>query len=158
MMIRTDKWGRGLSMAGAAALCIMLCLSSCGSAAKEEHSPDTGYESAAAVGEQSQVKEDPASSDPIERLSGRYYIDGDAAAASVVIDSDGSFTACYASGTVEQKGYVRYETDHSGENSYHVYVFYTDEGKPYMGFVDSGESRISEFETGNGSYRYVRVE
>ena len=40
---------------------------------------------------------------------------------------------------------------------FHVYVFYTDEGKPYMGFVDSGEPRISEFETGNGGYRYVRV-
>ena len=51
-------------------------------------------------------------------------------------------------------GTVRYEANDAG---FHVYVFYTDEGKPYMGFVDRGEPRISEFETGNGGYRYVRV-
>lgn len=157
-MMRSVKWGRGLSMAGAAVLGILLCLSSCGSVSKEGNSSDAAYESAAAVDDHSQEKEGAASSDPIERLSGRYFIDGDATAASVVIEADGSFTAYYASGTVEQKGNVRYETNSAGDNRYHVYVFYTDEGKPYMGFVDSGESRISEFETGNGSYRYVRVE
>ena len=72
-----------------------------------------------------------------------------------MIESDGSFTAYYASGTAEQEGYVRYEAEESG---FHVYVFYTEEGKPYMGFVDSGENKISEFETGNGSYKFVRVE
>ena len=145
-------------MAGVAALCVMLCLGSCGAASEKEPSSDTVHESASSAGDRFQEKEEAASADPLERLSGKFFIDGDAAAASVVIAPDGRFTTYYASGTVEQKGYVRYETDQSGEKNYHVYVFYTDEGKPYMGFVDSGESRISEFETGNGGYRYVRVE
>ena len=39
----------------------------------------------------------------------------------------------------------------------YIFVFYTNEGKPYMGFVDTKENKITEFETGNGSFRYVRV-
>ena len=139
----------------AAGLAFMLImLSSCGSIKKRaasdssEAMPDTSSVNSKDI-------EDITSLDPIERLSGSFYIDGDKSAASVVIEPDSNFTAYYASGTAEQQGYVRYETDNSG---YHVYVFYTNEGKPYMGFVDSGESKISEFETGNGSYRYVRVE
>jgi len=92
--------------------------------------------------------------DPFARIAGTFYIDGDTSAAYVTVDEDGSFTAFYASGTVEQHGYIRHEKN----DSHYVFVFYTHEGKPYMGFVDTGEKTISEFETGNGSFRYVRVQ
>ena len=150
--LQTNKWGRAAFAAGMTIL--LLLLSSCGtdetgsSAEFSETKPDISSVN-------SIDNTDTASLDPIERLSGLFYIDGDRSAASVAIETDGSFTTYYASGTAEQQGSVRYETDASG---FHVYVFYTDEGKPYMGFVDSGESKISAFETGNGSYRYVRVE
>ena len=157
MMKKYSRWGRGLLAAGLASLWIVLGLCSCGSDGKED--PSSGAsQGRETVSENSHTNEDPASSDPIERLSGRFYIDGDTNAACVEILADGSFIAYYASGTEEQKGTVRYETDDTGEKSFHVYVFYTEEGRPYMGFVDSGEQRISEFETGNGDYRYVRVE
>ena len=151
---QTGKWGRAVI---AAALAASLALfSSCGtdqgSASTDNNGNMAGYSDQSA--ESSAANEKNSSADPIGRLSGKFCIDGNTDAASVVIDEDGRFTAYYASGTAEQSGYVRYEADDSG---YHVYVFYTDEGKPYMGFVDSGESRISEFETGNGGYRYVRV-
>ncbi len=145
-------WGRAILIASLASLLIVI--SSCGSDGEIVSSVSSGQNSDS-TSVSSAADEGTDRSDPIERLAGRYFIDGDNTAASVLINADGSFVAYYASGTAEQQGYVRYEADDSG---YNVYVFYTDEGKPYMGFVDSGESRISEFETGNGSYRYARVD
>lgn len=152
------KWGRGTLLLTLCILCLAFCLCACGSDATDDSGRTAGNDSSALPADHSGLAEDNTPSDPIERLSGRYYIDGDKTGSSVEVDADGRFTAYYASGTVEQTGYVRYEADNPGEKTFYVYVFYTDEGKPYMGFVDSGESRISAFETGNGDYRYVRVD
>lgn len=88
--------------------------------------------------------------DPIGRLAGRYFVDGDTTAASLVVSADGSFAAYYAGGTLEESGYVRYEAEITEGGVLYVYVFYTDNGNPFMGFIDSGEAVINEFETGNG--------
>lgn len=154
IVLKAGKRLRFVTLMAAVVLCILL--SACGSdkkAASSEESNGTPDISSESAGDNSQDH----LADPMERLSGRFYIDGDSSAASVVIESDGSFTAYYASGTVEQEGYVKYEAD-ANNPKFYVYVFYTDEGKPYMGFVDSGENKISAFETGNGSYRYARVD
>ena len=152
--LKKAKWVRAIIFTT-----LILLLSSCGSGEKGASSGDVSIESSDKQLITSYDGDDESASvDPIERLSGKYYIDGDQTAPRVEITSDGSFTAFYATGTVEQTGYVRYEADNSDYGNYFVYVFYTDEGKPYMGFVDSGENKISEFETGNGSYKYVRVE
>ena len=119
------KWGRAVLAIGLAAFCIMLTSCGTGKVGVSSELPDESTDVITAASDGG----DNSMSDPIERLSGKFHIDGDVSA--------------------------RYESDESGLN---VYVFYTDEGKPYMGFADSGESRISEFETGNGSYRYVRTE
>ena len=149
------SYGKRWRAAFAAVLTTMLVmLSSCGKG-KYSISSNGNMNDKSEVSSAASNENNDSMSDPIERLSGTFYIDGDRSAASVVIESDGSFTAYYASGTAEQEGYVRYEAEDSG---FHVYVFYTEEGKPYMGFVDSGENKISEFETGNGSYKFVRVE
>ena len=142
----------------AAMILLGIILSSCGSDTKQDSSaipdPSDDISSIARVDEDSKPGH---ADDPIDRLAGVFYIDGDTSASCVEINSDGSFTAYYASGTVEQEGYVKYEAD-ANNPKFYVYVFYTDEGKPYMGFVDSGENKISAFETGNGSYRYARVD
>lgn len=145
---------RGRALFAAVLTTMLVMLSSCG---KDNYSISSNgnMNDKSEVSSAASIEYNDSMSDPIERLSGTFYIDGDRSAASVVIESDGSFTAYYASGTAEQEGYVRYEAEESG---FHVYVFYTEEGKPYMGFVDSGENIISEFETGNGSYKFVRVE
>ena len=139
------KWIPALT----AVLCLIL--SGCGSSDKlssSSGSDSTGINSAYVTDNDSITQ-----TDPIARLAGTFYIDGDTSAAYVTVAEDGSFTAFYASGTMEQQGYVKYETN----DSHHVFVFYTNEGKPYMGFVDTKENKITEFETGNGSFRYVRV-
>lgn len=154
IVLKAGKRLRFVTLMAAVVLCILL--SACGSdkkAASSEESNGTPDISSKSAGDNSEDH----LADPMERLSGRFYIDGDSSAASVVVKSDGSFTAYYASGTVEREGYVKYEAD-ANNPKFYVYVFYTDEGKPYMGFVDSGENKISAFETGNGSYRYVRVD
>ena len=135
-------------MMAVAVLCV--ALSACGSSGESPSSAESGTPAAS-----SSMTADPSAteSDPFVRLAGTFYIDGDTSASHVTIGEDGSFTAYYASGTVEQRGIVRYEANESA----YVYVFYTDEGKPYMGFIDTGENQIAEFETGNGSFRYVRV-
>ena len=138
-----------------AALCLLL--TACGTDEQKTASSET--ETNLAVSSETADPMADQSRDPIERLAGIFYIDGDTSAARVVVNGDGRFVAYYASGTEEQRGYVSYERDDStGSLNVYVYVFYTDEGKPYMGFVDTGENRISEFETGNGSFRYVRVD
>ena len=137
-----------------ACLCLALLFGSCGRRTDGASSSANGEEAGSIPPTASSENTGNVTADPMERLTGTFCIDGDETAASVVINPDRSFTAYYASGTPEQSGTVRYEANDAG---FHVYVFYTDEGKPYMGFVDSGEPRISEFETGNGGYRYVRV-
>lgn len=136
----------------AAMILLGIILSSCGSDTKQDSSaipdPSDDISSIAQVDEDSKPGH---ADDPIDRLAGVFYIDGDTSASCVEINSDGSFTAYYASGNVEQTGYVRFEEDNTNQNSkFYVYVFYTDEGNPYMGFVYGGEEHIDQFETGNG--------
>ena len=156
MRLTSIRTGQGRALVAAAAICLSLCACGSGKNALPEQPQNRG-QSVNGVSSDAAVTDTGDHSDPIGRLAGKFCIDGDSSASSVVIESDGTFTAYYASGTVEQRGTVRYETDDTSGRSLHVYVFYTDEGKPYMGFVDSGEAPISEFETGNGSNRFVRV-
>ena len=146
-------------LAAILAISCMMLLFSCGSGnnAVSSDVPSDSNDNMATV-HNGTSQNQPVPDNPMERLAGRFYIDGDTSAASVVIVADGSFTAYYASGTVEQTGYVRYENDATNNSALNVFVFYTDEGKPYMGFVDSGEAHISEFETGNGSFHYIRAD
>ena len=135
-----------------AALIFMFC--SCGEEPKVSVASSDG--AGPAVSSEEVVSAKHQHQDPMKRLAGTYYIDGDTTAAYVTVSEDGSFAAFYASGTEELRGTVRYQQDDS-DSGLNVYVFYTEEGKPYMGVVDTGENKISGFETGNGSFRYVRV-
>lgn len=151
--VERKQWGRGAAVLAA---CLLLCLVSCGQGGKD---------TAAASGAENKNGEPVSSAavggvtyaDPFGRLAGTYYIDGDTSAAHVTVTADGTFTAYYASGTVEEKGTVRYESGSPEAGTLPLFVFYTAEGNPYMGFVDSGEAEIAGFETGNGDWRYVRV-
>ena len=102
----------------AAMILLGIILSSCGSDTKQDSSaipdPSDDISSIARVDEDSKPGH---ADDPIDRLAGVFYIDGDTSASCVEINSDGSFTAYYASGNVEQTGYVRFEEDNTNQNS-----------------------------------------
>ncbi len=151
------RWKAAFIAVMMTALCVLFC--SCGQGSDSADPNRSGHSDTLPSASQDNAGDPSSSSDPMERLAGTYYIDGEPSAAYVEITTDGSFTAYYASGNVERTGYVRYKEDNSNQSkTFYVYVFYTDEGNPYMGFVDSGEARISEFETGNGSVVYKRID
>ena len=104
---------RGRALFEAVLTTMLVMLSSCG---KDNYSISSNgnMNDKSEVSSAASIEYNDSMSDPIERLSGTFYIDGDRSAASVVIESDGSFTAYYASGTAEQEGYVRYEAEESG--------------------------------------------
>ena len=104
----------------------------------------------------SQTTVDPA----LARLAGNWYIDGDRDAAHIEITADGRFTAYYASGAVEQTGYLVHErSDDPMAQTDYRYQFYTDDGTPYMAFPDLEMEPFHEFYVDNGySVCYVRIE
>lgn len=151
-----------LMAALAAASALSLC--ACGETAPGQPD-DEGFSVVAQESLQTDEGHSDADNEPLSRkigrLAGSWYIDGDTSAAHVDITSNGRFAAYYATGNVEVEGYIRYEDEEieEGYDPLSVYMFYTDDGDAYMGFVDSGEKFISEFEVGNGGGpRYVRVD
>lgn len=81
-------------------------------------------------------------------IAGYWYIDGDPGAASLHITEDGKFAAYYASGLLENKGYIKRELDTEINN--YVYCMYLDSGELYMAFADDGEEFKTDIYMGNG--------
>ena len=63
--------------------------------------------------------------DPFRSIAGEWYLDGDPDTAHLSIQSTGTFTAYYATGNVENTGYIQYETEEIGGMLSHWYLLYT---------------------------------
>lgn len=93
-------------------------------------------------------------SDNFSSIDGYWYIDGEYDAAHIFISSSGTFTAYYANGNIENTGYIKYEEDE--DTSKNWYMFYTNDDKLYISFIDDGSERKLDFYTGNNnSVHYV---
>ena len=107
----------------AAMILLGIILSSCGSDTKQDSSaipdPSDDISSIARVDEDSKPGH---ADDPIDRLAGVFYIDGDTSASCVEINSDGSFTAYYASGNVEQTTAAVSSTKESIPDIFQFYI------------------------------------
>ena len=89
-------------------------------------------------------------------IDGDWYIDGDINAAHITINSSGEFTSYYANGSVENTGYVKYETKESEDGANNWYVLYTNDGNTYLSFIDDGREEKLDFYVGNdNSVHYV---
>ena len=78
--------------------------------------------------------------DPFRSIAGEWYLDGDPDTAHLSIQPTGTFTAYYATGNVENTGYIQYETEEIGGMLSHWYLLYTDDGAFYLGFRDDGSA------------------
>lgn len=97
--------------------------------------------------------------DPFRSIAGEWYLDGDPDTAHLSIQPTGTFTAYYATGNVENTGYIQYETEEIGGMLSHWYLLYTDDGAFYLGFRDDGSAYKLELFVGNGADpRYVRLD
>ena len=73
--------------------------------------------------------------------------------------ANGNIHAYYATGNVENTGYIQYETEEIGGMLSHWYLLYTDDGAFYLGFRDDGSAYKLELFVGNGADpRYVRLD
>lgn len=89
-------------------------------------------------------------------IAGYWYIDGDPSAASLHITEDGKFTAYYASGLLENKGYIKRKLDTDINN--YIYFMYLENNELYMAFADDGEEYKSDIYIGNGGEpHYVKL-
>lgn len=82
-------------------------------------------------------------------FAGYWYINGDPDTASFHITSDGKFTAYYASGYEEAKGYIKRELDTAINN--YVYYMYLDSGEVYSKFADDGEKEKTDIYIGGAT-------
>ncbi len=138
----------------ACTVALVLSLGACHKATSHTDVSTADMASSSAVSSQETV--DPA----LAKLAGNWYIDGDRDAAHIEITADGRFTAYYASGAVEQTGYLVHErSDDPMAQTDYRYQFYTDDGTPYMAFPDLEMEPFHEFYVDNGySVCYVRIE
>lgn len=89
-------------------------------------------------------------------IDGDWYIDGDINAAHITINSSGEFTSYSAGGSVENTGYVKYETKESEDGANNWYVLYTDDGNTYFSFIDDGsEEKLDFYVENDNSVHYV---
>ena len=97
--------------------------------------------------------------DAFRSIAGEWYLDGDPDAAHLSIQPTGIFTAYYATGNVENTGYIQYETEDTDGTPSHWYLLYTNDDAFYLGFRDDGSAQKQELFAGNGaSPRYVRLD
>lgn len=89
-------------------------------------------------------------------LAGYWYIDGDTSTASIHIYADGRFETFYASGSPENKGYIKRELE--DDLNYYYYAFYSDSNEFIMSFPDDGEKDKTDIYMGNGGTpHYVKL-
>lgn len=91
------------------------------------------------------------------RIAGEWYIDGDYPAAHISISQTGTFTAYYASGNIENTGYIKYEATEGEESVNNWYVLYTDDGELYLRFINDGNESPLELYEVISSHRYVLI-
>ena len=97
-----------------------------------------------------------AESEDYSGLAGYWFIDGDPSTASLHITEDGKFTAYYASGLLENKGYIKRKLDTEINN--YIYYMYLENDELYMAFADDGEKDKSDIYIGNGGEpHYVKL-
>lgn len=97
--------------------------------------------------EESVVKTTEAKTDNVDFISidGDWYIDGEYDAAHISISSSGNFTAYYANGNIENTGYIKHEAKEKDGVVIYWYMLYTNDDKPYIGFIDDGSERKLDF-------------
>ena len=89
-------------------------------------------------------------------ISGYWFIDGDPSTASLHITEDGKFTAYYASGLLENKGYVKRELKTDINN--YIYQMYLETGKEYLAFADDGEKEKTDiYMLDDSTTHYVKL-
>ena len=92
------------------------------------------------------------------RIEGDWYVDGSLDAAHLSIDSNGNFSAYYATGSLEQTGLIQCETEKEGDTVTNWYYFYTDDGALYFKFADTQTGILRDFYTdGANPVHYVLV-
>ncbi|MGN0621283.1 MAG: hypothetical protein ACI4I9_05400 [Porcipelethomonas sp.] len=146
----------------AAALAMFTAISGCGSSdpgisensISEIAATENTAEQASETEEPSEEKETEAAETETESadfssIDGDWCIDGDYLAAHISISSAGTFTAYYASGNIENTGYIKYEAKENDGFVNYWYMLYTDDDEPYMGFIDDGSERKLDFYTVN---------
>lgn len=84
-------------------------------------------------------------------ISGDWYIDGDPTLAHIHIEPDGTFQTYYASGNLENKGTIRYESEEIEGTIVNWYCLYSNENEFIMGFVDDGSEIKTDIYIGNGA-------
>lgn len=83
-----------------------------------------------------------AESEDYTGIAGYWFINGDPSTASLHITEDGKFTAYYASGLLENKGYVKRELKTDINN--YIYQMYLETGTEYLAFADDGEKEKTD--------------
>lgn len=125
----------------------------------EEVSEETTEPEKATDASTTQVTEPETDTDvDCSSIAGDWYFDGDPDAAHISISSKGTFTAYYASGNIENTGYIKYETAEGEETETNWYVLYTDDDEYFISFEDDGSyQKLDLYARGNGSPHYVLI-
>lgn len=82
---------------------------------------------------------------PFARTAGTWRLDGATDTASIEMDGQGGFTAYYASGSVEARGYLDYEDEYG--DGFLRYDMYTADGEWFCSFYFDSDT---QFHIGNG--------